>query len=67
MTFGRAINPYYVLIMFGIGRGKKKVKLRFKADCARNYFQRRLIRVFSKLKDKIWSFIPSPLHHPTQE
>lgn len=30
MTFGRAINPYYVLIMFGIGRGKKKSNLGLK-------------------------------------
>lgn len=30
MTFGRAINPYYVLIMFGIRRGKKKSNLGLK-------------------------------------
>lgn len=30
MTFGRAINPYYVLIMFGTRRGKKKSNLGLK-------------------------------------
>lgn len=30
MTFGRAINPYYVLIMFGSGEEKKKSNLGLK-------------------------------------
>ena len=30
MTFGRAINPYCVLIMFGTRRGKKKSNLGLK-------------------------------------